>query len=95
MLPIILSITQAICGGLLLIGTLRTESPDKFRHRGILFLFAALGSGSLTSSLVYFNEYLLERSLLVFITFMAISILFWVNWNIPKLCHKIHKTFTR
>lgn len=84
---LILTAVQALVGGFLAFHLINLPHPTKLKHRCVALVFAALGSVTLSSAIVYLPNFSLCRFLiLTSVSCVSILLLSYFNWDVRKLC---------
>ena len=84
---LILTAVQALVGGFLAIHLINLPHPKKLKHRCVALGFAALGSVTLSSALVYLPSFSLCRFLIMTsVSCVSILLLNYFKWDVRKLC---------
>ena len=84
---LVLTVVQALVGGSLALHLINLPNQAKLKHRCVALCFAALGSVTLASAIVYMPNFSLCRFLiLTSVSFASILLLRYFNWDVRKLC---------
>ena len=84
---ILLTTLQAIVGAYLAIHLLAKRNPAKLKHRCVAFIFAVLGSLTVSSAVVYLPEFSLMRFfIMTSLSSVSILILKAYRWDVRRFC---------
>lgn len=84
---LILTAVQALVGGFLALHLINLPHPTKLKHRCVAFGFAALGSVTLSSAIVYLPNFSFWRFLIMTsVSCVSILLLSYFRWDVRELC---------